>query len=158
MPARSAKLSNRGKCSSALRRFGPLPQRMGPCNLTTRHYRFRLASWPLAETPHRNRRGGHWCSRSRCNSVPLRKRLTQMCLILTRAVAPPSAYRIEFCSYRRSRHDPPLLTQEGRSPVQIGRASHSEQRIRRSSPPTLTKTKGASSRPVFEPTKIAGTP
>ena len=65
---------------------------------------------------------------------------------------------IEFCSYRRSRHDPPLVTQEGRSPVQIGRASHSEQRIRRSSPPTLTKTKGASSRPVFKPMKIAGTP
>ena len=48
--------------------------------------------------------------------------------------------------------------QMGRSPVQAGRASHSDQRILRSSFPTLTKTKGASSRPVFEPEKTAGTP
>jgi hypothetical protein len=51
-----------------------------------------------------------------------------------------------------------VLAQMGRSPVQAGRASHSDQRILRSSFPTLTNTKGASSRPVFEPVKTAGTP
>ena len=51
-----------------------------------------------------------------------------------------------------------LLAQEGRTPVQAGSASHSAHRIRRSSSPTLIKTKGASSWPVFEPTNIAGTP
>jgi hypothetical protein len=51
-----------------------------------------------------------------------------------------------------------LFAQAGRAPVQAGSASHSAHRIRRSSSPTLMKTKGASSWPVFEPTKIAGTP
>ncbi len=57
-----------------------------------------------------------------------------------------------------SRRHQLLIAQEGRAPDQAGSASHSAHRIRRSSSPTLTKTKAASSRPVFEPTNMAGTP
>jgi hypothetical protein len=46
----------------------------------------------------------------------------------------------------------------GRGPVQAGSASHSAHRMRRSSSPTLTKTNGASSCPVFEPANVAGSP
>src|SRR6478736_2598884 len=48
--------------------------------------------------------------------------------------------------------------QEGRRPVHAGSASHSAHRMRRSSSPTRTKTKAASSLPVFEPANMAGTP
>jgi hypothetical protein len=53
---------------------------------------------------------------------------------------------------------PDFGPQEGRGPVQAGSASHSAHRIRRSSSPTLTKTKAASSLPVFDPANMAGTP
>jgi hypothetical protein len=46
----------------------------------------------------------------------------------------------------------------GRGPVQAGSASHSAHRMRRSSSPTLTKTNGASSCPVFDPANVAGSP
>ena len=39
---------------------------------------------------------------------------------------------------------------KGRGPVQAGSGSHSAHRMRRSSSPTLTKTNGASSCPVFD--------
>src|ERR1700710_2098693 len=47
---------------------------------------------------------------------------------------------------------------EGRGPVQAGSESHSAHRMRRSSSPTLIKTNGASSCPVFDPTNVAGSP
>ena len=47
---------------------------------------------------------------------------------------------------------------DGRGPVHAGRASHSAHRMRRSSSPTLIKTKAASSLPVFDPANMAGTP
>ena len=71
-------------------------------------------------------------------------------------------HRLETDSINRSGITSPkrhcLTAQEGRAPDQAGSASHSAHRIRRSSSPTLMKTKGASSWPVFEPTNIAGTP
>jgi len=54
--------------------------------------------------------------------------------------------------------DAVLVPQEGRGPVHAGSASHSAHRIRRSSSPTLTNTKAASSLPVFDPANMAGTP
>jgi hypothetical protein len=71
-------------------------------------------------------------------------------------------HRLEIDSINQSGVTSPrhhcLAAQDGRAPDHAGSASHSAHRIRRSSLPTLTKTKGASSRPVFEPTNIAGTP
>jgi hypothetical protein len=51
-----------------------------------------------------------------------------------------------------------FVSRQGRGPVHAGSASHSAHRIRRSSSPTLTKTKAASSLPVFDPANMAGTP
>src|ERR1700712_4707586 len=53
---------------------------------------------------------------------------------------------------------PDFGPQEGRGPVHAGSASHTAHRMRRSSFPTLTKTKAASSLPVFDPANMAGTP
>src|ERR1700712_24733 len=53
---------------------------------------------------------------------------------------------------------PDFGPQEGRGPVHAGSASHSAHRMRRSSLPTLIKTKAASSLPVFEPANTAGLP
>ncbi|MGX1319799.1 hypothetical protein AB7M17_003252 [Bradyrhizobium sp. USDA 377] len=97
-PARSAKLSNRGRYSSALRRFGLLPQGKDPCILTTSRQRFRRVSWFLVEMPHRNRRGAHWCSRWNGNSVPRRKRLTQERPVPMPARAPPPICLVELSS------------------------------------------------------------
>jgi hypothetical protein len=63
-----------------------------------------------------------------------------------------------FQSFKTLVHLDSFAADEGRAPDHAGSASHSAQRIRRSSLPTLIKTKAVSSRPVFEPTKTAGSP
>jgi hypothetical protein len=63
-----------------------------------------------------------------------------------------------FQQARKDLECQPLPAQAGRSPSHGGSASHSADLIRRSSPPTLMKTNGASSYPVLEPANIAGVP
>ncbi len=85
-----AKLSNRGKYSLASRRFGLLPREMDPCSLTTTRCWLHWASWFLGGTPHRNRRGAHWCFRWHGSSAPRQKLLACICPVPMPAKAPRS--------------------------------------------------------------------
>jgi len=152
-------LNNPGRYSSASRPFGPLQRWRGLCIRLAAHWHWlRAFSILEAETPRRNRQGVGPCFRSSGNSVLLRERLVRMHRGRISGEDSSPAWLSGQSSCSTSHHYFCFPAQEGRAPVQAGSASHSDRRIRRSSLPTLTKTKGASSWPVFEPTKIAGIP